>query len=167
MSVRLRPATVADVGVLSHWDRQPHVVAALGDDAGIDWADELTRDDGDTQQTLVAELDGRPLGVVQIIDPAREATHYWGDVEPGLRAIDIWIGDADDLGRGHGTAMMTEALDRCFSSPGVTAVVIDPLARNTAAHRFYRRLGFVPSGRRTFGTDDCLVHRLERTAWAR
>ena len=63
--------------------------------------------------------------------------------------------------------MMTEALDRCFSLPGVTAVVIDPLARNTAAHRFYRRLGFLPSGRRTFGTDDCLVHRLERTAWVR
>ena len=44
-------------------------------------------------------------------------------------------------------------------------MVIDPLTSNTAAHRFYRRLGFVPVGRRTFGTDDCLVHRLDRTAW--
>ena len=94
MTIVLRPATVADVATLTHWDRQPHVIAALGDDEGIDWADELTRD-GDAQQTLIAELDGRPIGLVQITDPAREETHYWGDVEPDLRAIDIWIGDAD------------------------------------------------------------------------
>jgi aminoglycoside 6'-N-acetyltransferase len=62
--------------------------------------------------------------------------------------------------------MMTEALRRCFAAPEVSAVVIDPLTRNTDAHRFYARLGFVPVGRRTFGTDDCLVHRLERATWA-
>jgi hypothetical protein len=47
----------------------------------------------------------------------------------------------------------------------VTAIVIDPLASNTRAHRFYRRLGFVPEGRRMFGDDDCLVHRLTRLTW--
>ena len=163
-AIVLRPAGVADLATLAHWDRQPHVIAALGDDAGIDWADELTRE-SDAQQTLVAEIAGRPIGLVQIIDPAREETHYWGAVEPDLCAVDIWIGEAADLGRGHGTAMMTEALRRCFDDPRVSAVVIDPLTRNTAAHRFYARLGFVPVGRRTFGTDDCLVHRLERATW--
>jgi aminoglycoside 6'-N-acetyltransferase len=166
MTVVLRPATPEDVDVLQHWDRQPHVIAALGDDEGIDWSDELTRE-GDALQTLIAELDGRPLGVVQITDPSREVTHYWGDVEADLRAIDIWIGEAADLGHGYGTAMMRDALARCFAPSEVTAVVIDPLARNTDAHRFYRRLGFVPVGRRTFGTDDCLVHRLDRAAWLR
>jgi aminoglycoside 6'-N-acetyltransferase len=162
--VRLRTATTADINVLQHWDEQPHVINALGDDDGIDWADELTRD-GPWQETLIAELAARPIGVVQVTDPAQEETHYWGDVEADLRAIDIWIGEAGELGRGHGTTMMTEALVRCFAAPQVVAVVIDPLARNTAAHRFYQRLGFVPVGRRTFGTDDCLVHRLERTDW--
>jgi aminoglycoside 6'-N-acetyltransferase len=164
MTVRLRPATAADVDLLQHWDRQPHVVAALGADAGIDWTDELTRE-SDAQATLIGELDGRPIGLVQIVDPAREETHYWGAVEADLRAIDIWIGEATDLGRGYGTAMMHAALDRCFAIPEVHAVVIDPLTGNAAAHRFYRRFGFVPVGRRRFGTDDCLVHRLERTGW--
>jgi aminoglycoside 6'-N-acetyltransferase len=35
------------------------------------------------------------IGFVQIIDPAREESHYWGDAPGGLRAIDIWIGEAD------------------------------------------------------------------------
>jgi hypothetical protein len=53
----------------------------------------------------------------------------------------------------------------CFAEPAVTAIVIEPLASNTRAHKFYRRLGFVAEDRRTFGDDDCLVHRLTRLAW--
>ena len=56
-------------------------------------------------------------------------------------------------------------LDDSFADPAVTAVVIDPLNSNTAAHRFYRRLGFTPEGRRMFDQDDCLVHRLTRETW--
>jgi aminoglycoside 6'-N-acetyltransferase len=61
--------------------------------------------------------------------------------------------------------MMRLALDRCFADARVTAVVIDPLASNVRAHRFYARLGFKPIGRRTFGADDCLVHELTRRDW--
>jgi aminoglycoside 6'-N-acetyltransferase len=160
----LRRATAADIPLLARWDEQPHVIAATGDDDVVDWADELAHQD-DVQEVLIAEVDGRPIGVVQIIDPANERTHYWGDIEQHLRAIDIWIGEAGDLGQGHGTLMMRAALERCFAPPDVTAVLIDPLASNTDAQRFYVRLGFVPVGRRTFGTDDCLVHRLERGEW--
>lgn len=61
--------------------------------------------------------------------------------------------------------MMQLALERCFADGRVSAVLIDPLAGNTAAQRFYRRLGFRPVARRRFGQDDCLVHRLERADW--
>jgi aminoglycoside 6'-N-acetyltransferase len=63
--------------------------------------------------------------------------------------------------------MMQLALERCFADARVTAVLIDPLAGNAAAQRFYRRLGFQPVGRRWFGRDECLVHRLERAQWIR
>jgi hypothetical protein len=69
------------------------------------------------------------------------------------------------LRKGYGETMMRRALQMCFAEPAVTAIVIDPLASNTRAHKFYRRLGFVPEGRRVFGDDDCLVHRLTRLAW--
>ncbi len=157
----LRPATTSDLDRLRHWDSQPHVAGASGSDDAFDWAAELPRRLA-WRELLIAETEGRALGVIQIIDPAEEETHYWGEVEAGLRAIDIWIGEAADLGRGYGTEMMRLALARCFADPSVTAVLVDPLARNTRAHRFYERLGFWRVARRRFGADDCFVYRLER-----
>jgi aminoglycoside 6'-N-acetyltransferase len=161
--ITLRTATPADLPLLERWDEQPHVVASdPNDDWG--WAVELGRTP-DWREQLIAELDGRPVGFVQIIDPAREESRYWGQCPPGLRAVDIWLGEPEDLGRGHGTTIMAMALDRCFSDAGVDAVLIDPLAANERAHRFYERLGFRFLERRRFGSDDCFVYRLERERW--
>ncbi len=158
--IRLRPATPDDLDLLRRWDEQPQVLAAdPNDDWG--WETELARDP-DWREQLIAEVDGRPIGFVQIIDPAREDSHYWGEVEDDLRAIDIWIGEPDALGRGYGTQMMRQALARCFAAPEVTAVLVDPLVSNTRSHRFYERFGFERVARRQFGLDDCYVYRLER-----
>lgn len=162
--MHLRPATPADQQLLEHWDRQPHVIANAGEDGGFDWPTELPRRPP-WRELLIAEHRGRPIGFIQIIDPHLEETRYWGEIAPKLRAIDIWIGEAADTGRGLGRAMMRQALERCFADPAVTAVLVDPLTSNTRGHRFYQRLGFEPTERRTFGTDDCLVHRLERARW--
>lgn len=164
MAIQLRPATPDDLALLRHWDAQPHVIAA---DPNDDWAWEADLGhDPAWREQLIAERDGEPLGFVQIIDPAREETHYWGDVPSGLRALDIWIGEAHDLGKGYGTEMMWLALARCFDPPDVTAVLVDPLAENTRAHRFYERLGFRFVERRRFGEDDCFVYRLDRAAYS-
>ena len=125
------------------------------------WGVELARNP-EWREQLIGEVDGRPVGFVQIIDPAVEETHYWGDVPASLRAIDIWIGEADDLSRGYGTAVMELAIARCFSVPEITVILIDPLASSTAAHRFYERLGFRFVEQRQFGEDLCFVYRLDR-----
>jgi len=164
MKIRLRPAVPADTELLSYWDTKPHVIASSGDDDWYDWPVELARD-VDWGEFLIAELEGRPIGIMEIIDPAREETHYWGDVEPDLRAIDIWIGEEDDLGKGHGTQMMSLAVDKCFNEPSVKSILIDPLASNLKARRFYERLGFKEIEHRKFGVDDCVVYRLERDDW--
>jgi len=170
-TLRLRPATLDDAELLAAWDREPHVIACSTDDpeaevafGGIEWREELAGQSG-ISFYRIAEVGGRPIGVMQICDPHAEPTHYWGEIEPGLRAIDIWIGPRDALGRGWGTEMMRQALDACFADPEVHGIVIDPLASNVEAHRFYQRLGFRPEGRRMFGDDDCLVHRLMRADW--
>lgn len=163
--MKLRPATLADVPTLEAWDQQAHVIDATGSDDGMyDWSAEIPRQ-VDWREFLIAEIDGRPIGMLQIIDPAREESHYWGEIGPDLRAIDIWIGDAADLGRGYGTEMMHLALARCFAPAEVTAVLIDPLVANTRAHRFYERMSFRRIERRLFGEDDCYVYRLERADW--
>jgi aminoglycoside 6'-N-acetyltransferase len=164
--MHLRPALISDLPVLRFWDEQPHVLAARGRDDPPDWEDELART-VDWGELLIAEMEGRPIGILQIIDSAREKSHYWGDVEEGLRAMDIWIGAKADLGRGFGTRMMRLGLERCFADPSVEAVLLDPLAANTRAQCFYERLGFRRIGPRRFGYDDCIVYRLDRSTWER
>ncbi|MGB3654260.1 MAG: GNAT family N-acetyltransferase [Rivularia sp. (in: cyanobacteria)] len=159
-TINLRTATSDDLELLQYWDEQPHVISSdPNDDWG--WKVELKRSP-DWREQLIAQIGDRPIGFIQIIDPAREDSHYWGDVMANLRAIDIWIGEETDLGKGYGTKMMQLATERCFADPNVTAILIDPLASNTRAHRFYERLGFQFVERRWFGDDDCFVYRLNR-----
>ena len=146
------------------WDQQDHVVAGKGDD---DWEWEVSlRENPPWREQLIAELNGEPIGFLQIIDPAEEETHYWGTVHPNLRALDIWIGEPHRLGQGLGTAMMQLAIQRCFANAEVNGILVEPLAHNTRAHRFYERLGFQFIEVRNFDGDDCHVYLLPRDSAA-
>lgn len=164
MNITLRNATSADLPTLNAWEQTPHVRAALGADDGWSWsaADIAAKN---WRQTLVAMHDDQPFAFVQIIDPLLEDTGYWGDVAENQRAIDIWIGEARLLGRGLGSQIMAMVLERCFADPSVTGILIDPLATNHRAHRFYERLGFGFVEYRVFDRERCSVFRLSREAW--
>jgi hypothetical protein len=90
--ITLRTATIHDLETLKHWDTQPHVNDSDPND-DWNWEVELQKDEPWREQ-LIAELDNRPIGFIQIIDPKTEETHYWGDVErksSGHRYLD-WFG---------------------------------------------------------------------------
>lgn len=161
--ITLRKATPDDLALLVHWEQQPHVLNAIPE-GDWQWESELQRDPPWREQ-LIAELDGRPIGFVQIIDPAEEETHYWGDVGKNWRAIDIWIGNFRDLGKGYGTRIMNMVLEKCFAQKTVQGILIDPLARNTAVHRFYERLGFVFVEEQMMDDHLCRIYRLLRNQW--
>lgn len=159
----LRTAAIDDLALVKHWDEQPHVIAS-DDDDDWNWEEELPKFPSWREQ-LIAEENGVPIGFIQIIDPALEESHYWGKVAPNLRAIDIWIGEEYNLNKGYGTTMMKMAFERCFKPPNVTAILIDPLAKNTKAHRFYERLGFQFIEERLFDDTKCFVYQLTRNDW--
>lgn len=162
-NITLREATIHDLDVITYWDTQEHVIDSDPDD-DWNWEIELNRKPAWREQ-LIAELKGRPIGFIQIIDPELEETHYWGEIASNLRAIDIWIGEKEDLNKGYGTVMMTQAINRCFAHADVTAIYIDPLESNHKAHRFYERLGFKFIENRTFDNSLCLIYKLDRKYW--
>lgn len=164
MSIILRPATIKDLPLLKYWDKKPHVIFATGADADgeDDWMEQQLLSPSEFIQIYIAELDSRSIGVIQICDPAKEETHYWGEAEQNLRALDIWIGEESDLGKGYGTAMMELAIVKCFQDPDVKAIIIDPLTINTRAIKFYQKLGFNFVENRYFDEDYCAVYRLDR-----
>ncbi|MBL7851565.1 MAG: GNAT family N-acetyltransferase [Cyclobacteriaceae bacterium] len=161
--IQFRKATHNDLAVLKQWDEDPSVIDS--DPMGEwNWEAELAKDP-DWREFLMAEAEGVPIGFLQIIDPGLEETHYWGDIGPGFRAIDIWIGSPAWRNRGMGTAMMREALKRCFAPADVHTVLVDPLQSNTGACRFYERLGFEFVEDRMFDEDACRVYQLSRATW--
>jgi aminoglycoside 6'-N-acetyltransferase len=163
MPLTLRRASPADVPLLTAWDEDP-VVAASDPNDDWDWERTLA---AEGLENLIAEAEGQPIGFIQLTDLLRDASRYWGAPQAGLMAIDIWIGEPDARGRGHGREMMRLALERCFTDPSIRAVLIDPLRTNTDAIGFYRRLGFRFLEDRWFGDDHCAVHELTREVWAK
>lgn len=92
----------------------------------------------------VIMLDGRPIGEIQSyrIDDDPE---YAAQVAVGRPAIgiDLFIGEPDCIGRGHGPALIRAFLrDIAFPRYGVELCVIGPTASNAAAIRAYEKAGF-------------------------
>jgi len=162
-NIKLRPTRLDDLDLLKLWDEQPHVIASGVDGDEWQWETELQHNP-EWRDQFIAELNGRPIGYVVIINAAREESHYWGDVSEDIAAIDIWIGEPDFLGKGYGTQIMQQAIAKCFANPEINTILIDPLSSNVRAHRFYEKLGFEFVEERNFDGDDCFIYRLERNS---
>ena len=165
-SITLRRAEVTDVPLLRAWEADPDVIASGGADDDWDWESVLLRKVPYLEEGWGC-CDGQPIGVVVLLDAAREPSGYWSPVEAGVWAIDIWIGFPEYRNRGFGSQMMNLALERCFHVHSATEVLIDPLVSNTRAISFYRRLGFRDVGQRVFGDDACWVLRYPRDDWSK
>lgn len=161
--VTLRKANIEDLELLKNWDEEPHVIASDPND-DWQWETELPKD-YEWREQLMIEVNGSPIGYLEIIDPAEEIEHYWGDIGPNLRAIDIWIGEKDKLGKGYGSQAMNLALKKCFAPKDVTGVLVDPLSSNKRAHNFYKKCGFKFLEERTFNKDHCHVYKFCRMDW--
>lgn len=158
--IKLRPASIDDLELVKYWDTKQHVIDCDPDEEW-NWESELNQNP-EWREQLIAELNEEPIGFIQIIDPYLEETHYWKDVLPNKRAIDIWIGEETNLNKGYGTTMMELAIQRCFQNPEVDGILIDPLKSNVKAHRFYKRLGFEFIEERMFDDTMCYVFELKR-----
>jgi aminoglycoside 6'-N-acetyltransferase len=162
-TITLRKATAEDIPLLRYWDQQPHKKEA-DPNSDWQWETEIPKD-APWRHQLIAEVDGRPLGYVEILHCADDPEQYWGDVPDSWMAIDIWIGEAGDIGRGMGTHMLQLALAKCFQNANIDTVVLDPLASNGRARRFYEKNGFRFVEERWFGNDCTAVYKIERSEW--
>lgn len=101
------------------------------------------RGDAPTHRYVI-KLDGRPIGEIQSyrID---DHTDYAAEVALDRTAIgiDLFIGEPELIGRGHGPALIRAFLrDVAFPRYGVDRCVIGPSRSNVAAIRAYEKAGF-------------------------
>jgi len=87
----------------------------------------------------VAEDDGALVGTLTIAPEGSPWRELGGPGEGEFRMLAV---APEARGRGVGDALVRHALDR-FRAAGLRRVVLCSLAEMAAAHRIYRRLGFV------------------------
>jgi len=146
-----RPMTAADIPLVLDWLRQPHVMRWWPWDGRMEA--ELTRGlAAPWMRYCLLTLDGEPFGFLQVYDIWREhacAADYedaaaegpYDDQPAGTLGIDQFIGPADLLGRGHGSAAIRKVVDHLLAE-GAPRVVTDPDPANQRAVRAYEKAGF-------------------------
>lgn len=134
-----RPVTEADLPLLAAWRARPHVVqwwsAADSDEVGEAFADSRIA-------MWIVEHQGRAFAYAQDYSPHGWTAHPFGHLPAGSRGIDQYIGEADMVGVGHGSAFVRQHCAQLFAA-GAPAVGTDPHPDNKRAIRAYEKAGFV------------------------
>jgi aminoglycoside 6'-N-acetyltransferase len=142
-----RAVTRKDAALLKRWISSPHWQAWWGE-PDSDLAEIMDNLDSDSFEPMIVELDDRPIAYVQTYDPHMEDNHPYQDQPFGTLGIDISIGEAGDLNKGHGSAILL-ALAEILFEEGVPRLIIDPDPNNKAAVRCYEKAGFAAFDTRT------------------
>jgi RimJ/RimL family protein N-acetyltransferase len=146
-ALTFRPLTSADLPTLHEWLSRPHVAQWWG---AVPSRAELEADFGPAiagqaaLRAFIALGDGVPIGFVQAYTPA--AWHHEGwwldEHDPGVRGIDQFLANAEQLGQGLGTAMVHDFVAELLRDPSVTRIQTDPAPDNARAIRCYEKAGF-------------------------
>jgi aminoglycoside 6'-N-acetyltransferase len=137
---QFHPMTSADLPMVKQWLAAPHVMEWWGD---THEQFELVSDDLEVEameQFIVTSAE-RPFAYLQCYDPQVWPDNGLGDHPNGTRGIDQFIGEADMVDRGHGSAFIRDFIEGLIAD-GAPRVITDPDPNNARAIRAYEKAGF-------------------------
>jgi aminoglycoside 6'-N-acetyltransferase len=134
-----RPMTSDDLPLIRRWLALPHVREWWGDPLE-QYALVSTDLDEPAMDQFVFSATGSPLGYLQCYDLTAWNTGF-GPQPSGTRGIDLFIGEPEMIGRGHGSALIRRFVDDLLAN-GAARIVTDPDPANRRAVRAYERAGF-------------------------
>ncbi len=140
-----------DLTLARGWLLEPHVRRWWHDDPDeTDYPEdtlagwrEAIRGDDPTDMFLI-RLGGLPIGVLQSyrVDDHPDYVAQLGALPGPAFSLDLFIGAAELVGRGHGPALIRAFLRGAFAHYGLDLCVIGPSRANLAAIRAYEKAGF-------------------------
>ena len=136
-----RPVAESDFPRLRRWLTNPHVREWWGEDVQASLDEIAEAIDSISTEPLIVELAGKPIAYLQSYDPHLEDGHPYADQPFGTLGLDITIGEAELLGKGHGSAILRAFADMLFDE-GAPRLIIDPDPANPRAVRAYEKAGF-------------------------
>jgi RimJ/RimL family protein N-acetyltransferase len=150
-ALSFRRMDYADIPMFLDWVSRPHVAEWWDDPPTIDeleaWCAPAAGERGHVG--YLAWLNGAdPIGFIQtyVAVEGHEDGWWLNEHDPGVRGIDQFLANADQLGRGLGTAMVRAFAAKLFEDASVTRIQTDPSPHNMRAIRCYEKAGFHAAG---------------------
>jgi aminoglycoside 6'-N-acetyltransferase Ib len=147
MQFDFKSVTECDLQLLFDWLNRPHVVEWWNGPTSLaqvrdKYLPRLSLDS--SVHPYIARLNGIPVGFIQsYVVMAQQASGWWLDErDPAAIGIDQCLADAENLGKGTGTAMITQFVEFLFRDWAVTKIQTDPTPTNLRAIRCYEKVGF-------------------------
>ena len=143
-----RPLRPTDLPTLHEWLTRPHVAewwqpTPSFAELEAEFGEHFAGISGVTPYIVLS--DGSPIGYIQSYTAMGSGDGWWTDErDPGVRGIDQFLANAEDLGRGLGSLMVRTFVDGLFADPEVITVQTDPSPENNRAIRAYAKAGFRP-----------------------
>ena len=139
LAYAFRPMTTADLPLVGRWLGEAHVRDWWGDPD-----EQLSLVSGDliepAMDQFIVLAGERPFGYLQCYSLTAWNTGL-GPQPEGTRGIDLFIGEADMIARGHGSSFIRQFVDERLRQ-GLPRVVTDPDPLNFRAVRAYEKAGF-------------------------
>lgn len=134
------PMSTADLPMVRRWLQAPHVAQWWGEP---ERQFALVRDDLDhpAMNQFIVATNERPFAYLQCYDPAAWPQNGFGALPDDTRGIDQFIGEADMIACGHGSALIRRFVENLLDR-GTPCVVTDPQPANKRAVRAYEKAGF-------------------------
>ncbi len=132
------PMTAADLPLVQRWLQESHVAEWWHDPETFEFVSG-DLDHPDMGQFIVM-LGGRPFAYLQCYRMS-DWDACFGPQPEGTRGIDQFIGEADMMGRGHGSGFVRAFIEDILGS-SVPRILLDPKPNNSRAIRAYEKAGF-------------------------
>jgi RimJ/RimL family protein N-acetyltransferase len=150
MRFDFNPLNESDLQLLFDWLNRPHVTEWWNGPTSLTQVRDkyLPRLGLDSSvHPYIAQLNGIPVGFIQSYAVMGQRPSGWwlDETDPSAVGIDQFLADAENLGKGIGTAMVTQFVEFLFRDSAVTKIQTDPAPTNLRAIPATRRQGFAKS----------------------
>jgi broad specificity phosphatase PhoE/RimJ/RimL family protein N-acetyltransferase len=162
-----RALTAADLPLLCEWLNRPHVAENWDGPVTLPQVREKFEPELASKEVTryIAWHQGNPVGFIQCYRVMGDREFWPHETDPNAFGLDMFLADAQQLGKGMGTSLLENFLRKVFGNPAVTRVQIDPSPDNKRAIRCYEKAGFTPQGVVQTPEGPALLMNLERKAW--
>jgi RimJ/RimL family protein N-acetyltransferase len=152
------------IPLLFKWLKEPHVAEF--------WQE--TEDIGEFREKFLNKLpergvsafvilvDSKPIGYIQYYEACKVGGGWWPDAIAGTFGIDQFIGDRSMIGKGLGTRVIRQFVEKLFTESNVIEIITDPEPNNKRAIRAYENVGFKSLGEIKTPGGNALLMRLKR-----